>query len=56
MKNYIIKIKNTKSEEYKIKNKDFVTFPEAVSHAYMQCAMMGSDWEIISVARLHNAS
>ncbi len=56
MKNYIIKMKNTKSEEYKIQNKAFVTFPEAVSHAYIQRATMGSHWEIISVARLHDVS
>ncbi len=56
MKNFIIKMKNTKHEDYKIQNKHFVTFPEAVAYAYMQRAKMGSDWEIISVARLHNVS
>ena len=56
MKKYIIKMKNTKSEQYNIQNKDFVSFPEAASHAYMQRAKMGSHWEIVSVARLHDVS
>lgn len=56
MKNYIIKMKNTKSEEYKMHNKGFATFPEAVSHAYMQRAKLGSHWEIVSVARLYDVS
>lgn len=52
MKNFIIKMKNMKQEEYKINNKHFFTFPEAVAYAYLERARMGSDWEIVTVSRL----
>lgn len=56
MVNFIIKMKNREREEYKIHNKKFETFPEAVSHAYLQRAKLGSQWMIISVARLHDVN
>ena len=56
MKKYIIKMKNEKLERYDIQNKNFVTFPEAVSYAYMLRAKKGLHWEIISVARLQDVS
>ena len=56
MKKFIIKMKNKDSEEYKIENKQFVTFPEAVTHAYIQKAKRGSNWEIVSVSRFYDVS
>lgn len=54
MKKFIIKMKNKQLQEYKIHNKNFLTFPEAVSYAYDQRAKLGNQWELISVARLQD--
>ncbi len=56
MKNFIIKMRNMEQEEYKIQNKHFVTFPEAVSYAYMEKAKLGPNWEITSVVRLQDVN
>ena len=56
MKKFIIKMKNKDSEEYRIENIKFFTFPEAVSHAYMQRARRGTNWEIVSVSRFYDVS
>ena len=49
-------MKNKQREEYKINNKKFQTFPEAVSFAYMEKAKLGAEWDIVSVARLYDVS
>ena len=50
MRTYIIKLKRNNSEENVIHRKQFLSFPEAASGAYMIRAKLGNSWIIDSVA------
>jgi len=50
MRTYIIKLKRTNSEENVIHRKQFLSFPDAATGAYIMRAKLGSSWIIDSVA------
>ena len=49
MKTYSVKLRNVTSQEHCLRKKDFLTFPEAASWAFMEKIKMGKNWEITSV-------
>ena len=49
MKTFIIKLKKSNSEQRSIHRKEFLSFQEAVSEAYMIRAGLGYSWTIDSV-------
>lgn len=50
MKTFVIKLKKNNSEERSIHRKEFWSFQEAASRAYMIRAKLGNNWVIDSVA------
>lgn len=49
MKTYAIKMKSNSSREHRIRRKDFISFSEAASWAFLERIKMGEGWSIISV-------
>ena len=49
MKTYSIKMKSATSQEHLLRRREFLTFSEAASWAYIARNKMGEEWLIVSI-------